>query len=301
MSRDHGHGHGLRSSDAASRALAVSLLLHTLMMVLEAVAGWLSGSLALVSDAGHMMSDVGSLALAYAAQRMRAHQPRGYTFGLRRLPVLGGLANALSLLVVVVLIVLESIERLDDPPQVMGLPALVVGVLGLLVNIGGIWLIHRADSRSVNMRSALLHVVADGLGSVAAVVSAALVLGLGWMRADPIASLIIAVLIAGATIPLVVEAGRILLQRVPVDVDIDAVRQALLADPSVAEILDLHLWELDSEERVLSAIVRCTEPTLAAATECADRLRRTLHDRFGVEHATVETRLHEAPEPPYEF
>ncbi len=298
----HGHGHGLASShDAASRALAISLLLHFLMMVLEGVVGWLSGSLALVSDAGHMMSDVGSLALAYIAQRLRAREPRGYTFGLRRLPVLGGLANALSLLVVVTLIVLEAIERLDDPPPVQGVPALIVSVLGLLVNIGGVWLIHRANSRSVNMRSALLHVIADALGSVAAVVSAALVLGLGWMGADPIASLVIAVLIAGATLPLVLEAGRILLQRVPMDVDIDAVRKAMLSDPGVTKVYDLHLWELDAEERVLSAVVCCSEISLAAATECADRLRKVLHDRFGVDHATLELRPTEAPEPHHHF
>lgn len=298
----HGHGHGLASGrDAASQALAVSLLLHALMMVVEAVVGWLSGSLALVSDAGHMMSDVGSLALAYIAQRLRAREPRGYTFGLRRLPVLGGLANALSLLVVVTLIVLEAVERLDDPPEVVGLPALVVSILGLAVNVGGIWLIHRADSRSVNMRGALLHIVADALGSVAAVVSAALVLSLGWMRADPIASLLIAVLIASATLPLFLEAGRILLQRVPMDVDIDAVRGAMLADPSVTTVHDLHLWELDADERVLSAVICCSETSLAGATACADRLRQVLHDRFGVDHATLELRPAEAPKPHHHF
>ena len=301
MGHGHGHGHG-HTVDAATRALGVSLVLHAIFMVVEAVVGWWSGSLALLSDAGHMLSDVGSLLLAWFAQRLRTRVPASaYTFGLRRLPVIGGLANGLSLVVIVVLILVEAFERMDTPPEVAGWPVLAAGVIGLIVNLVGAWLLHRSDDRSINVRGAFLHVIADALGSVAAVASAVVIVLTGWTLIDVIASVLIALLILAASLPLLREATLILLQRAPAGADVDAIESALREDDAVTEVRDLHFWQLDSGQTVLSAVVCCTAGTLAEATALAARPRELLHDRFEVDHATLEMRTVDAPRPHHHF
>lgn len=299
---NHGHGHGLATGDAATRALGIGVVLHAVFMVVEALAGWWSGSLALLSDAGHMLSDVGALLLAWFAQRLRERTPdASYTFGLRRLPVLGGLVNGISLLAIVVLIVIEATERFGDAPAIDGMSVLVVGVLGLLVNLVGAWLLHRSGDKSVNVRGALLHVLADALGSVAAVLSAVVILTIGWTPIDAIASVVIALLISLASFPLLRDALHILLQRAPVGLDVAALRASVDTLPAVIRVRDLHVWQLDSGQTVASLVVISSAGTLDDASAVADGIRKHLHDAYDIDHATIEMRPEKAPDPHHHF
>ena len=289
---DHDHHHG----PTPERALWVAILLNGGFLVLEAGVGWWLGSLALLADAGHMVSDVGALTVALIAARIRHRRPdAGYTFGLRRAPVLGGLINGVMLVGVVVLIGIEAAERLADPPALDGLGVLATGAAGLFVNLASAWYLARSRDQSVNTRGAMLHLLADALGSVAAMISAVAVLLWSAPLADPIASVVIALLILIGSLPLLRDTLRILLQRAPAGIDIAEV-EALLADhEAVRGVEDLHLWELDSGEPILSAMLLVQLAGLHDANEVCDGLRASLHERLGIEHTTLECRQREAP------
>jgi cobalt-zinc-cadmium efflux system protein len=244
-----------------------------------------------------MVSDVGALTVALIAARVRHHRPNdGYTFGLRRAPVLGGLVNGVALVVVVALIGVEAAERFAAPPTLAGEGLLVTGVAGLAVNLGSAWYLARSRDRSVNTRGAMMHLLADALGSVAAIVSGVAVMVWAAPLADPIAGVVIGVLILIGSLPLLRDTVRILLQRAPVGIDVTELRRTLEQDPAVRSIHDLHVWELDSGEPVLSAVALVEVESLDGANEVADRLRARLHDRFAIEHATFECRGRDAPE-----
>ncbi|GAB5546593.1 MAG: cation diffusion facilitator family transporter [Sandaracinaceae bacterium] len=293
MSHDHDHHHG----PTPERALWVAIVLNGAFLVLEAVAGWWLDSLALLADAGHMVSDVGALTVALIAVRLRHRKPNdGYTFGLRRAPVLGGLINAVALVAIVVFICVEAMDRFAAPPTPDGVGVLVTGVAGLAVNLVSAWYLARSRDRSVNTRGAILHLLADALGSVAAIVSAVALLAWNAPLADPIASVVIAVLILVGSTPLLRDTVRILLQRAPSDLDVNELRTVLEAEPSVRSVNDLHLWELASGEPVLSAMLIVDEEGLLEANRLCDRLRATLRKRFEVGHATLECRRDEAPD-----
>lgn len=293
MRHDHNH-HPTPGIPSPVQALWVAILLNAGFLVIEAAAGYWLDSLALLADAGHMVSDVGALTVALLAARLRHHRPNdGYTFGLRRAPVLGGLVNGIALVVVVVLICVEALERFAAPPTPDGLGVLVTGVVGLAVNLGSAWYLARSRDRSINTRGAVLHLLADALGSVAAIVSAVAVLAWDAPLADPVASVAIAFLILAASIPLLRDAVRILLQRAPPNLDIREISAGLREEASVRAVHDLHLWELDSGEPVLSAVLVVDEDNLLEASRLCDRLRTTLKERFRVSHATLECRTDE--------
>ncbi|NJK89256.1 MAG: cation transporter [Myxococcales bacterium] len=213
-----------------------------------------------------------------------------YTFGLRRAPVLGALVNAMLLVAIVGFIAFEAVQRMGSPPAVHGWAAFVVGVLGLVVNLVSAWYLTRTHDHSVNMRGAVLHLMADALGSIAVAVSALLVALLGLRLADPIASLVIATLIAAGTWPLLRDTLRILLQRAPLGLRIEEVRRLLLDHPEVDEVHDLHVWEVDSGAIILTGLVACRLDRLEDANRLADQTRRLLEERFGIDHATLEFR-----------
>ena len=294
----HGHGHGAPTSRSAERALTIALVLNAVFLVIEAVAGWLTGSLALLSDAGHMLSDVGALAVALVAQRIATRRPSPrYTFGLRRAPVIGGLANALSLVVIVVLVIVEATERFESPPALDPLPVFGVGLAGLVVNVVAAWILARSNDRSVNIRGAILHLAADALGSVAAVISAGCVFFWGLYIADPIASVVIALLIVVSTVPLLRETVAILLQRAPAGLEMAAIESLVTSVPRVAELKDLHVWELDSGQAVLTVTVTVRCATVDESTAIADAIRARLLETHRVGHATIECRPVSAPDP----
>lgn len=291
MSHGHDHADHHHGGPTPERALWVAVALNASFLILEAAVGFWTNSLALLSDAGHMVSDVGALVVALIAVKIASRKPsEGYTFGLRRAPVLGGFINGISLVVIVVLIGLEAVERFQDPPEVDAMAVLLTGIAGLAINLGSAWYLARSRDQSVNTRGAMLHLLSDALGSVAAIVSAVAVGIFGARLADPVASLIIGILILVGSWPLLRDTVRILLQRAPVGLDVQAARAAVLDHPSVESVADFHVWALDDGQRVLSAILTVTVEELVAATRVGDELRATLKEHFGVEHSTLECR-----------
>ncbi len=302
----HGHKHAHHSHShgpTPERALLAAIVLNAIFLVVEVITGFMSGSLALLSDAGHMVSDVGALTVALVAQRLRHAQPgASFTFGLRRVPVLGGLINAFTLVAVVALIVREAIGRFVSPHPVEARIVIFTGVAGLILNVASAWYLHRSGDRSVNVRGAMLHLISDALGSAAAVVSGVVILWTGFGLADPILSLVIAGLILHGSWPLLRETTGIVLQRAPLTVDVDAVRATMLACPGVIAVHDLHLWELGSGESILTAIVETDRTdSLEEANHMSDAVRAAILEGFGIDHATLEWRHPEAPscKPPY--
>lgn len=280
------------------RALVGALGLNFIFMVVEAVAGVLTGSLALLSDAAHMLTDVLALSVAaFAALLARAAIRGRYTFGLARMPVLGGLFNGVTAMVLGVVIVIEAIERMQAPPPVDGMPVLVVATLGLGVNVASALWLHRSKERSVNTRGAMLHMLADALGSVAAILSGLMLVTTGWRPIDPLLSVLVAGIVITSALPLLRDVLSILLEGAPGHLDLDAVKAAALKITEVEEVIGLHAWELDSGETVASLVLVTREKELPTLCEAADRLRGVLEQRFSVRHATVEWRdvVHKEP------
>ena len=278
------------------RALLWALGLNGGFLVVEAIAGFWSQSLALLSDAGHMLSDVAALAIALLGARL-ARRPAsgGYTFGLRRAPVLAALINSLALLIISVWICVAAVQRLRAPTHIHGQVVIWVGAIGLVVNLVSAFMLQRSGDKSVNARAAMLHLFADALGSVAAVVAGVCVRYFDWTRADPIASMLIAALTAVATIPLLRQAFQIVLQRAPAF--LDELRQTLESAEGIAAVLDLHVWELDDGEAVVSARLQPGAPSLSLgeSNALADTLRTLLMDTFDIAHVTIEMRCASSP------
>lgn len=275
------------------RALAWALGLNFGFLLVEAVIGILTGSIAVLSDAGHMIADVAALAIAWVAQRLsRVRGGSAYTFGLRRLPILGGLANALALNAMVVVIVMVAVERFRRPPVIEGTPVLVVGVLGLAVNVAGAWILFRSGGRGVNVRGALMHLAADALGSVGVIVSGVVLAATEFVLIDPIVSLLIAVMIALGTWPLLRAIMRTLLLGTPSQIDVDKVRAVFHEDEKVRCLEDFHLWELDTDYIVLSARVHSDVDSLEGADALVRRISDKLKSEFRIHHVTIEVGPH---------
>ena len=219
----------------------------------------------------------------------RPRSPRS-SFGYARLPVLGGLINALLILVTAAAIVLEAIERLQAPRAIPGLSVVIVASLGLAVNLAMAWWVHRAGDASVNTRGAVLHMLGDALGSVAAIVSGVVLMTTSFTLIDPIASLLVAGIIAVGAVRLLFDVSSILLERAPAGLDVAAVERAARAVPGVVEVVGLHAWELDSGAAVASLVLVTSETDLAVLANASDALKHALEQRFRIAHATIEWR-----------
>jgi cobalt-zinc-cadmium efflux system protein len=276
--------------------LGWSLAIHAGFLAVEAAVGWWTGSLALLSDAAHMLSDVAALGLAAMAARV-ALRPAdaAHTFGFGRAEVLGGFVNALAQLLLCAWIAVEAVGRLrGEAPEIAGWPVLFTAVGGLLVNLASAWALSRGDRGDLNIRGALLHVLGDALGSVGAIVAAvALLFGVGW--ADAAVSLLVAGLVLVAALRLLREAGAVLLQRSPPGFPTEAVRAALAGMPGVDEVHDLHAWTMDGRYPLVTAHL-VAAPGLGAAGEEALRFAAVelLRREHGVLHATVQVERHAA-------
>jgi cobalt-zinc-cadmium efflux system protein len=280
----HAHDHRLPRD---RRVLAAALVLIAGLTVVELVAGILADSLALLADAGHLVSDVGALAFALFAASMAVRPASGrWTYGFRRLEILAAQANGLALVLVGIWIVYAAVRRLVSPPEVEGGVVLVVASAGIAVNLVATALLSRASRESLNVRGAFLHVATDLAAFVGTAVAGALVLATGWDRFDPIASLLVAALMFGAAAGLLRESTRIFLEASPREIDPAEVGRAIIAEPDVVEAHDLHVWTLTSGFPVLSAHVLC-EPG-ADCHALRRRLERMLHERFGLEHTTLQ-------------
>lgn len=286
----HGHAHGGADAlgEAGRRALRWSLILNGGFLLIEAVAGWWTGSLALLSDAGHMVGDVSALLLAYVVAGLaRRPSTPTRTFGLTRAEALGAFVNGVALLVIVGFIVAEAIERIGaGAPPVPGLPVLVVGAVGLAINLGSAWALWRSASADINVRGALAHMVADALGSLGAMVAAGLILGFGWYWADPVVSLLVAGLVLWGAWSVVVSATRVLLDFAPHDLDASRVEEALSALDGVHAVHDVHVWGQAGVRVMVTAHVVPTAD--AAPFEVLARADALLRDALGVGHSTLQ-------------
>jgi cobalt-zinc-cadmium efflux system protein len=295
----HGHGHGGghgHSPEGDRRRLAIALGVTLLTAVIGAAGAALAGSLALLADLGHLLTDAGALAAALVASVLAARPgtPRR-TFGLGRVEVLVAGVNALALVVVVGWVAVEGVRRLAEPVEVPGLPLLVVGALGLVGNVVSLAVLSGGDRRNMNVRGAVLHVLGDALGSVGVLVAAVVLLTTGWPYADTAASLAIVALILPRAVALLREVGHVLLEGAPRHIDVAEVRTALRAVPGVADIHDLHVWAINDRTPTVSA--HLVVEAGAARAGCGDgsvldRAARVLRERFGLAHSTLQVEHH---------
>ncbi|GAA3024404.1 cation diffusion facilitator family transporter [Streptosporangium longisporum] len=284
MGHGHGHGHGANTD---RRHLAAALVLLLLFMAAEVAIGIAANSIALISDAGHMLTDAAAIALALVAMRMAARPARGaYTFGWKRAEIISAAVNGLTFVALVVYFVYEGVRRLIDPPEVQGALVLGTALAGIVVNAVAAWLIARADRRSLNVEGAFQHILNDMYAFVATAVAGAVVWLTGWGRADAIAALVVAALMAKAAYGLLRDAGRILFEAAPDGVNPAEVSAAIGAHPAVTGVEDLHIWTVTSGFPALSAHV-----TVVRGGDC-HRVRRELaallHERFQIDHTTLQ-------------
>lgn len=284
----HAHGHAHDHGAGDERRLLGALVLTGGFMAAEAVAGVLSGSLALLADAGHMLTDAAALGLSWWAARVakRPATPER-SFGHHRFQVLAALVNGSSLLVVALWIVVEALRRLAQPVEVLGGPMLAVAVLGLAVNAAAFGLLHGASHGNLNVRGALLHVAGDMLGSVAAIVAAGVILWTGWTPIDPLLSVLVALLILRSAWSLAASAWHILMEAAPEGLDPAALRADLVAHvPGVREVDHLHLWSLTPDRPLVTLDARIAPE--ADHEEVLRGLRARLASAHGLDHATIE-------------
>ncbi|HEY4412784.1 MAG TPA: cation diffusion facilitator family transporter [Gaiellaceae bacterium] len=277
----------MHSHDADRRRLGVALALILALMGGEVAAGIVAHSLALLADAGHMLTDAAALAAALVAAALAARPARGaWTFGFRRAEILAAQGNGITLLLVALWIVYSATRRLISPPGVHGGIVLAVALAGVAVNLVATFVLSGADRTSLNMRGAFLHVATDLVAFVGTAIAGALVLATGWNRFDPIASLLVAALMVRASWSLLRDSGRIFLEAAPTDIDPDAVAVTLAADPDVVEVHDLHVWTVTSGFPALAAHI-----LVSPDTDCHGarrRLEHLLEERFGLRHTTLQ-------------
>jgi cobalt-zinc-cadmium efflux system protein len=290
MGAGHGHGHAEGRAQDRNRLWLV-LAVTAVVLVVEVVGAALSGSLALLADAGHMLTDIAAILLALGASYVAtrpANEKR--TFGYHRAEILAALVNAVVLLGVCGYLAYAGIRRLVDPPEVAAGQMLVFALVGLAANATSLMLLAARRRESLNMRAAFLEVLGDAFGSAAAIVAAVVILASGWQRADPIASLLIAVLIVPRALSLLRDTGSVLFESVPTGLDVSQMREHLLAMDGVTDVHDLHAWTITSGMPSLSAHVTVTDACLEhrGVGAVLDDLARCAREDFGVEHATFQ-------------
>jgi cobalt-zinc-cadmium efflux system protein len=289
----HGHGHGHshghldagRAADARRLTIALGLILG--LMAAEVVAGILANSIALLSDAAHMLTDAGALVLSLIVVRLAARPARGdLTFGLRRTEILSAQANGLTLLVLAGLIVYGAVGRLIDPPGANGGVMVAVALAGVVVNLLAVWQLAGANRQSLNVEGAFQHVATDLAAFVATAIAGAVILASGFVRADGIAALVVAAIMLRSAVGLLRASGRVLLEAAPPGTSVEAVGRAMAEHPGVVDVHDLHVWEVTSGFPSLSAHVLCGRGDDCHAVR--RDLERMLAERFEIVHTTLQ-------------
>jgi cobalt-zinc-cadmium efflux system protein len=282
---DHDHAH---HHEGSRRSLFYSFLMVAGFMVVEAVGGWYTNSLALWSDAGHMLTDAGALALSLLAMKIGELPPSTTkTFGYRRTEILAALGNGLALWTIVGVILHEAYSRLQSPPEVKAPVMIAVAAIGLLVNLISIRLLHAHKDDNLNVRGAFLHVLADLLGSVGALAAGLIMLTTGWQLIDPLISLGICLLILWSSWGIVKDAVHVLLLGVPSHIDYREVEQEILGHPGVCCLYDLHIWAIASGREAVTAHVVVPDG-YERRQELLAELVAALQQRFGIEHTTIQ-------------
>ena len=293
MGHDHGHSHNHRGS--SKRALRIVLGIVLTFFVVEAVGGYLTSSLALLADAGHLLSDVGALLLAlfafWIAERPANSQR---TYGNLRVEVVAALASGVMLLAVAIFIGYEAFRRFSEPPEVLSLPMMLIAAAGLIGDTIGAFILQRSSHGNLNVRAAFIHVATDAVQSLGVVIAGALMLTRQWYLADPIISMVIAVLITWSGFRIARSSIHVLMEGTPPNVDADALRRDMESVEGVKDVHDLHIWTITSGFNALSAHVSVEE---GLPQEEAQTVLSTLHSiasgRYGIEHVTVQ--LEEKP------
>jgi cobalt-zinc-cadmium efflux system protein len=283
----HAHTHLADLRDLSRRRLLVALALSCAFLIIEVGAGIWSGSLALLSDAGHMLTDAGALGLALWAQSLST-RPRSdrKTFGYRRAEILAAAANGIVLGITAVGVIIEATGRLSAPPHVDARIMLVVALIGLVVNLVGAWNLSRGGTRNLNLRAATVHMVADAAGSAAAIAAAILILLFGWNRADPITSILISALILTGSWRLLRDATHVLMEGAPAGVDVATLERVARQTSGVCEVHDLHVWSIVDDAPVITAHV-VLDPG-AHGVEVARDVGRRIEEAVGECHVTVQ-------------
>ena len=287
MGHDHGHAHA-PSPTADRRWLLAALSVIVLFMVGEVVAGLAAHSLALITDAGHMLTDATAIGVAIAASRIAQRPAKGaYTYGFSRVDALSGQASGITLLLLAVWFAVEAIRRLVNPDQVHGGVVTVVALVGVLVNLLATALAGRADRGSLNVRGVVAHLATDAWAFAATVVAGLVVLGTGWDRADPIASLVVAVVMVWSGAGLVRAAGRVFLEAAPDGVDPHELGEHIAGVDGIAQVHDLHVWQLGPGQSAVSAHL-LVQPS-HDCHEVAKIVRQDLAGAYGIHHVTLQT------------
>jgi cobalt-zinc-cadmium efflux system protein len=289
----HGHGHGPRKGSLAEerrkdrRRLLFALVLTATIALAEAVGGWLTNSLALMSDAGHMLTDVSALALSLLALWF-AGKPADVkkTYGYYRMEILSALLNGVMLLAITGFILYEAWERFRAPSPVDLKPMAVVATVGLLANLGALGFLHR--THSMNVRGAFLHVLGDTLSSVGVLIGAGIMALTGWFVVDPIISVVISVVIVVGAVRLVRDAVDVLMEAVPAHVDMAQIKELMLRVKGVTAVHDLHVWTISSGVYALSAHLVVLDPMVCNNDEILSAVKHDLYDRFGIDHTTIQ-------------
>mgnify|MGYP001793920178 CR=1 FL=1 len=286
--QSHSHDHAPKVTADSERRIFWVMCLTGGYMILQAAGGLLSGSLALLADSGHMLSDTAALGLAWFAFRLAskpADSKRSY--GYHRFQILAAFTNGLTLFFIAGWIIFEAIERLMHPGEVLGGMMLVIACGGLVINIVGFYLLHRGDRHNVNMQGALLHVMGDLLGSIAAIAAAIIILMTGWMAADPILSMLVAVIILKSAYTLVRRSGHILLEGTPENLDMTLIREKLIAYlPEIVDVHHMHAWSLTAEKPIVTMHVQVKPSTNLETMLRA--INAFLLSEFEIDHATLQ-------------
>jgi cobalt-zinc-cadmium efflux system protein len=286
----HSHAHGL-GADADRRYLTLSLGLLASFFVVEVTVAFLAHSLALLSDAGHMLTDIAALGASLWAIRLAARPAKGsWTWGWKRAEILSAAGNGISLLVVAALVTFEAIRRLINPPEVTGGAVLAVAIVGVVINLAATASLAKANRSSLNFEGAYKHIITDLYGFVGTIIAAVIILTTGWTRADPIASLVVVVLMLHAAYGLLRDSGHILLEAAPGHLDLDDILAHLLATEHVIDVHDLHVWTVTSDLPALSAHVVLDDGCFidGHAPQLLDQLQSCLVGHFDVEHSTFQ-------------
>ncbi|MCE7887024.1 MAG: cation transporter [Alphaproteobacteria bacterium PRO2] len=282
-----GHSHVPAVSLSNERRIFWVMILTGGFMAVEIIGGLLSGSLALLADAGHMLTDTAALFLAWFAFRIgnRPADPKR-SFGYQRFQILAAFANSLALFAIAGWIVVEAIDRLFNPSEIHGLPMLSIAIMGLLVNIAGFWIMSRGEKGNLNIQSAALHVMGDLLGSVAAIIAAVIILGTSWTPIDPILSVLVAILILRSAWTIIKQSSHILLQGTPEGLDPARIGAALGDIEGVTDVHDVHAWSLTNERPVVTLHAVLDEA--ADYNTALNKINAVLKENFGIEHATIQ-------------
>jgi len=287
--RGHGHSNNHEANGKNLRRVMIALVLTGLFMIVEIVGGIISGSLALLADAGHMLTDTMALALAAMAFHVSKRPPDGkLTFGYQRFQILAAFVNGISLLAIVGWILFEAVNRFLNPNEILGETMLVVAAAGFLVNLISFAVLHTGDQENLNIRGAALHVAGDLLGSVAAIVAALVIIYTAWTPIDPILSVAVAILIMKSAWSLVKRSAHILLEGAPEWLDVPAMQERVVAGvPGVGEIHHVHIWGLTPQELILTMHMSVVDGVPSQSDVVRDT-KQFMKDEYGIAHSTIE-------------